>query len=686
MLFKLSLSNIRKSFRDYAIYFFTLIIGVAVFYVFNAIGEQTAFLKVSQNTSDIIDLLKNMLNGISAFVSVVLGLLIVYASRFLMKRRNKEFALYLILGMGKGKISAILLIETIIIGLGSLGVGLLIGIGLSQLMSTLVANLFEADMTEYTFMVSSDAIIKTAIYFGIMYLVVMFFNSFMISKCKLINLLQSGKKSEKLKLKNPVLCVIIFIISACALGYAYYVAGWKTNDMSTEKLVKLIATGAVSTFLIFWSVSGMMLRVVMSMKKTYYKGLNSFTFRQISSKVNTTVASMTVICLMLFVTICTLSSAFSIRNSMNANLKEMCPADFELEYTEYNSQTYQNKYIDIIEKTHEYNYNFEEDFSEYVHFHDYGDDNFTFADSLGSHLEEIQQQYRYLEYDEPEDIVRLSDYNAIRRLYGREEITLNENEFALMCDFKSFKAIRDEALKTDKEITIFGHTLTSKYDECQDGFIDISSQHINIGFYVVPDSVVDENYANKDYLIGNYNAGTKEEKQVIEDKINNKYRDFIKDYTSSQNDHNNHYMYVINTKIDIAEATIGLGAMVTFIGLYIGLIFLISCAAILALKQLSESVDSISRYEMLRKIGAEESDLSKSLFRQTGIFFLLPLLLACVHSVFGMKFSAFILEAFGTEKLAESIGFTSIMILLIYGGYFLITYLCSKSIIKSHKQ
>ncbi|MCM1314026.1 MAG: FtsX-like permease family protein [Muribaculaceae bacterium] len=686
MLFKLSLSNIRKSFRDYAIYFFTLIIGVAVFYVFNAIGEQTAFLKVSQNTSDIIDLLKNMLNGISAFVSVVLGLLIVYASRFLMKRRNKEFALYLILGMGKGKISAILLIETIIIGLGSLGVGLLIGIGLSQLMSTLVANLFEADMTDYTFMVSSDAIIKTAIYFGIMYIVVMIFNSFMISKCKLINLLQSGKKSEKLKLKNPVLCVIIFIISACALGYAYYTAGWKTNNMSTEKLVKLIATGAVSTFLIFWSVSGMMLRVVMSMKKTYYKGLNSFTFRQISSKVNTTVASMTVICLMLFVTICTLSSAFSIRNSMNANLKEMCPADLEIQYTEYDTQEYRDHYVDIVAKAKEFGYDFEEDLSESVHFHCYGDDNFTFADALGSHLEEIQQKYVYMEYDNPEDIVRLSDYNAIRRMYGKDEITLNDNEFAIICDFKSIKAIRDEALTTDKAVTIFGHTLISKYDECQDGFIDISSQHVNIGFYVVPDSVVDENYATVDFLIGNYNAETKEDKQIIEDKINDKYKNFFKDYTSSVNDNQIGYMYSINTRIDIAESTVGLGAMVTFIGLYIGLIFLISCAAILALKQLSESVDSISRYEMLRKIGAEESDISKSLFRQTGIFFLLPLLLACVHSVFGMKFSAFILETFGTEKLAESIGFTSIMILLIYGGYFLITYFCSKSIIKSHKQ
>ena len=683
MLFKLSLSNIRKSFRDYAVYFFTLIIGVSVFYVFNAIGEQTAFLQVSQDTSSIIELLKNMLNGISVFVSIVLGLLIVYASRFLMKRRNKEFALYLILGMGKGRISAILLIETIIIGLVSLFVGLIMGIGLSQLMSTLVANLFEADMTEYKFMVSSEAIIKTTVYFGIMYVIVMIFNSFMISKYKLINLMQSGKKSEKLKLKNPVLCVLIFIVSVCALGYAYYIAGWKANHINNDKLSKIIIIGAVSTFFIFWSLSGMMLRVVMSMKKTYYKGLNSFTFRQISSKVNTTVASMTVICLMLFVTICTLSSAFSVRNSMNANLKKMCPADFEWCWAEYHNQELQ--YTDIIEKTHEYDVNIEEDFSEYVHFHDYGDKNFTFADSLGSHFEEISQQYKFMDYEACEDIVKISDYNTLMRLYGRKEITLNENEFALICDFDSLKRIRNEVLKTDKEITVFGHTLTSKYDECQDGFIDISSQHINAGFYVVPDSVVDENYAKKDYFIGNYNAGTKEEKQAVEDKIIAEYKEFINAWVPTVENLNVVYTNAMNTRIQISEATIGLGAMVTFIGLYIGIIFLISCAAILALKQLSDSVDSISRYEMLRKIGAEESDISKSLFRQTGIFFLLPLLLACVHSVFGMKFSIFILETFDTEKLAESIGFTSIMILLIYGGYFLITYLCSKSIIKVNK-
>ena len=330
MLFKLSLGNLRKSMRDYAIYFFTMIIGVSIFYVFNAIGTQTSFLKISKDTRDIVELLKTMLSGVSVFVSVTLGLLIVYASRFLMKRRNKEFALYLLLGLGKGKISAILLIETIFIGLISLAAGLVIGIGLSQLMSALVANLFEADMTDYTFTVSGEAILKTIVYFGIIYIVVMLFNSFMIGKCRLIDLIQSGRKSEKLKLKNPVLCVILFLISVCGLAWAYYNVGWNYNELTENKMYAAIAIGAAATFLIFWSVSGMLLRILMSMKGVYYRNLNSFTFRQISSKVNTMVVSMTVICLMLFVTICALSASFSIRNSMNDNLKKLCPADAEI--------------------------------------------------------------------------------------------------------------------------------------------------------------------------------------------------------------------------------------------------------------------------------------------------------------------------------------------------------------------
>jgi len=682
MLFKLSLSNIRKSLRDYAIYFVTLIIGVSVFYVFNAIGEQTVYMQVSETRDDIIELLTNTLSGISVFVAILLGLIIVYANRFLMKRRNMEFALYLMLGMGKGRISAILFVETLTVGIGSIVVGLLIGIGLSQLMSVLVANFFEADMSSYSFCVSNEAIIKTILYFLVMYVVVIFFNSIAINHFKLIDLIQSKKKSEKIRFKNPILCILVFIVSAVVLAYTYYQV-CDMDAITDSNITIYIALGIITTFFIFWSISGLFLRLIMSIKSVYHKGLNCFTFRQLSSKVNTAVMSMTVICIMLFVTICTLSSAFSIKNSMNANLNELCPADFEIEYQKFSDEEKKKPIpADITEVYDHYGYDITENFKEYVHFSSYMDSYFTFEKALGEHYQEAKDSSPYAMFDVPESIVKVSDYNELMKLYGREPITLQSDEFVIIGNFQTAVSIRDKYLEKGDEINIFGHTLKSKYDSCQDGFINISSQPLNQGVYIVSDDVIDESCVEIDYFIGNYNADTKEGKSQICTELTAINGNIV---NMSNKEYGNYTYNNLNTKIDIAEATIGLSAMIAFIGLYIGMIFLISCAAIIALKQLSESVDNISQYEMLRKIGVEESDISKSLFRQTGIFFLMPLLLACVHSIFGMKFSMFILEIFGTGKLIESVASTSIVILLIYGIYFLVTYFCSKGIIKGKK-
>ena len=252
MLCKLSLGNLKKSFKDYAVYFFTLILGVAVFYIFNAIDSQTIMLEVTSSTREIIQLMTSMLSGVSVFVSFVLGFLIIYASRFLMKRRHREFGIYMTLGMSKGKISKILLFETFLIGCISLLVGLGLGIMLSQVMSIFVANMFEANLTKFTFVISVPAILKTIGYFGIMYIIVMIFNTISVSRCKLIDLIYSNKKTEKIRLKNPALCVIIFIVSSCVLGYAYYMVTATYGTLET--LFIPIALGCVTTFFIFWSL------------------------------------------------------------------------------------------------------------------------------------------------------------------------------------------------------------------------------------------------------------------------------------------------------------------------------------------------------------------------------------------------------------------------------------------------
>ena len=137
------------------------------------------------------------------------------------------------------------------------------------------------------------------------------------------------------------------------------------------------------------------------------------------------------------------------------------------------------------------------------------------------------------------------------------------------------------------------------------------------------------------------------------------------------------------SKITNYEASKGIGSIVTFIGLYLGVIFLISCAAILALKQLSESADNKERYDILRKIGTDEKMINTALFKQIAIFYMIPLALAIIHSIFGIITAGKILEMFGKQDVLGGIITTAILIVIIYGGYFLATYFGSKSIIKS---
>ena len=687
MLCKLSLKNIKKSIKDYAIYFFTLILGVAIFYVFNALGSQTVMMDVSSSTEELIELMMTMLSGVSVFVSFILGFLIIYASRFLMKRRNKEFGVYLTLGMSKRKISLILFFETLFIGIISLVVGLGIGIILSQLMSLVVANMFEADLTKFAFVFSSSSCIKTIIYFGIMYLFVMIFNTYSVSKCKLIDLLNGAKTSEKIKLKNPILCIIIFIISCLVLGKAYHLVTVEFLTLQeAEDILVPIVMGCVSTFFIFWSLSGLLLRIARSMKNFYYKGLNSFTLRQFSSKINTTVFSTTIICLMLFITICLLSACLTMKNSMNANIKELAPADFMFttnmnmdKYYDsfrtygYNDNKIKNSHYTVLEMFNIFNYDITRDVKEYVEINTYATPDLTMNHTLGSKLDSVRTSFPFLQYDTKESIIKISDYNKVARLYGNEEYSLKDDEYMIVADFKSMVEIRNMALENGETINLFGHTLKPKYNSCQDGFLEMSSNHINTGIILVSDNVINEDYLVQNHLIGNYNTSDKNEIEEIENNIN----------ALAKNPKENDYLFPSgSTRLSIKEATTGLSAMVTFIGLYLGVIFLISSAAVLGLKELSESSDNKQRFRMLRKIGTDEKMINKALFRQIAIFFMLPLILALIHSVFGIMFAMKILEVFGNDQLLPSIIMTTIFMVIIYGGYFLITYYCSKNIIK----
>lgn len=233
MLFNLSLKNIKKSFKDYLIYFVTLILGVTIFYIFNSLQSQTVMLEISDSAKDIIRIMNDILSGVSIFVSFVLGFLIVYANRFLMKRRKREFGIYMILGMSKYQISMILIVETLIIGLISLVIGLVLGIVLSQVMSIIVANMFEADMNSFMFVLSRSALLKTICYFGIMYLLVIVFNTIQVNRQQLISLMTAHQQNELITNKNLIVCLLVFIGAVLLLAYAYYNVTSNASNLTT---------------------------------------------------------------------------------------------------------------------------------------------------------------------------------------------------------------------------------------------------------------------------------------------------------------------------------------------------------------------------------------------------------------------------------------------------------------------
>lgn len=684
MLFKISLKNIRKSLKDYTVYFFTLILGVAIFYVFNAIDSQSVMLDVRANVMDIIKLMNDMLSGVSVFVSCILGFLIIYASRFLIKRRNKEFGIYLTLGMSKRKISVILFFETLLIGIVSLVAGLVIGTILSQFMSVIVANMFDADMTKFKFIFSMKACVKTLIYFAIMYVLVMIFNTFSISRCKLIDLLNAGKKTEKVTMKNPVVCTIVFVIGVGILSYAYWMVTRGVRTLNTfDKIGIPIALGCVATFLIFWSVSGFMIRIFTSIKSVYYKGVNSFVLRQFCSKINTTVFSTTVICIMLFITISVLSAALSMKDSLSKDLDSMCPVDVQLAKYSYDamSEAYatsqdmnekdremlEDSKLSIIETLNNSGFDAQKYFKDVAEYNIYNT-GLTVKDTLG---DINTDDYQFMA-DTIMPVMTIGDYNSVARLYGNSTYELNDDEYIIVADYKNMVMIRNQALKKGITLSVNGKEYKPRYSECMDGFVQIGVQNMNDGILVVPDNAVKPQQVRNMGLSADYRADTKEERYFIETQLDNLMKNisFKKSFISW------------NSRIDLAESSVGLGALVTFIALYLGIIFLISSAAILALRELSDSADNKERYGMLRKLGVDERMIDMALFKQIGIFFAFPLILALIHSVFGIKFINIILATMGMSSMAASIGLTLAFVAVIYGGYFLITYLCSRSIIR----
>ncbi len=420
-----------------------------------------------------------------------------------------------------------------------------------------------------------------------------------------------------------------------------------------------------------------------------------FVLRQINNKINTMVASMSVICLMLFMTISILSSSLALRNTMGRELVEMTPVDLNLYKTANLPDSYM-KYEREVKTTEAQREDSKHSIKEtlknngldmnvlkdMVEIPIYVSNELTWSDFFGSKLEKVKAKFPMLAYDTVEEIVKISDYNKIAKLYGIEQYELKDDEYIMLCDFASMEEVRNEVLAGgNNSLTIAGKQYKTKYNECKSGFIVMSTSHTNTGIILVPDTCpLTEDMKEMYFLAANYNDDTEEGKKKIEELFSKDDSAFIQSLDKKGLDIEG------LTKTRIMEGSIGIATIVTFIAIYLGVIFLIASSAILALKQLTDSSDNKQRYTILRKIGCDEKMINRALFRQIGIFFGVPLVLSIIHSIFGIQFAIKLMLGLASEKdLLPSAIATVVIIGVIYGAYFLATYFGSKNIIKEEE-
>ena len=661
MYSKIAFKNVKKSFKDYTIYFFTLMLAVCIFYTFNSIESQKAMSELTSSGESYVEILSKVISYVSVFIAFILGSLILYANNFLVKKRNKELGIYMTLGMSKNKISKILILETIIVGILSLISGLILGLIFSQGLSILVVKLFGLKMSTYSFVISGKAMIKTVLYFGIMFLLVMIFNSFVISKYKIIDLLTVGRKTEEVKFKSNIVYLITFILCVISLVTAYkLILEVGLLGIKDKKFLISILLGVVGTFLFFFSLSGFILYIVKKNKKIYFKGLNIFIVKQINSKVNTNFISMSVICLMLFMTIGMLSTGFSFKNAIESGLKDSTPYDASA-----------NLYIDEGEKANDIQKSLEYigvkfNKEDKVVYYDLYTDNKTISEALNLNAN-MRSLMNYM---------KLSDYNKIRALDNQNAIELNKDEVLITSNYANTLEAIQNYVKNNDSIKIENKSYKIKDKKVIEENLKTDFMKDNMITVIVNDDVCD----NMTLISSNVNVNfVGEGKEKRESDFTNK----IYSYKTTDTDYDKIGFVLGASRTEIYESNKGMTTIVLFIGIYIGIVFLISSMAVLALQQLSEASDSIDRYKSLKRLGASEKDINKTIFIQTLVYFSLPVVLAFIHSVIGIKVANDFVSVYNKPDIMGSSLITAVIFMIVYIIYFYITYSGYKNIVKN---
>lgn len=719
MLCKLAWGNVRRAGKDYLVYLLTLTLAVTVFYAFNTISVQADLVLEEEGLPE---LLGSIMLGLTVFLAVVMGFLMVYANNFIMKRRKKEFGLYQVLGMSRGQVSRVMAMETAIVSGGALALGIVLGVGFSQIMTFFTASLFKTQIRDFHFFFSPQAFFTTVGCLVAIFLVTLVFNLGVVRRAKIIDLMSAGRKNEAIKTRNPIVSAAIFILGTVLIGIAYFrllrdglPVDSAPSEIDAAMNQFMLTTGIVvaGTILFFFGLSGFLLKALQGARSLYWHGLNMFTVRQLSAKVNTVSFSMAIISMILFLAITSVTGGMSIASVMNTSVERSTIADYSrvvmyLGENVVNDPTYTGDVprrlatepVDIIELSR----------SNVIDKGTSEERPFDLAGILGSHVQAETYDSRPIGTELPlvslNDlaaavdmpmpkgtnssnasmmglmVMKESDYNRYLDFRGKEHVDLGDDGYLITSDMgESVNKIYNADMREGVEVELGGRTLrpvADHVDEAASSFFN-SSMGSNSGTIVVPDELVDASglplYAS--YFLGDYREG------LTYDETEGYVRqDRSWDQILNADGSESAIWGMEATRAQSYESTNSMNGLISYLAIYIGFVLVVACAAILTIQQLSGVADSGKNCRILSELGTSNREIMRSVLVQQAIFFVFPLLMGVAHSFVALQVVIEIVALFGGMSIGGTVGVTCGIFLLCYGGYFAVTYVMSKGIVQ----
>lgn len=724
MLCKLAWGNVRRAGRDYLVYLLTLTLGVTVFYAFNTISMQVDIAGIDEE--GLAQVMGSMLGYLTYFLAGVMAFLMVYANNFIMKRRKKEFGLYQVLGMGRGRVATIMAFETVIVSVGAFVAGIMLGVGLSQLMTFFTASLFKTQIANFHFFFSVHAFNLTLACMLVMFVLTLLLNLRAVRRTKLIELMGAERRNESIKTRNPWIAIAIFVVGVVLVGVAYYRLlrdGFPltaTDSKLQEAMSQFGITTAmvtVGTFALFWGLSGMLIKLLQSLRGVYWRGLNMFTVRQLSAEVNTVCFSMGVIAMILFLAITSVTCGMSIANVMNENLERYNPVDVSQTYVYYTPDRldYYKEYVnppdvamaladttvdlypawhgesrsaDSNEETGK-KVNIADVAGEHVQIDSYlsyplggSDPSVTPSEMCKAMSEKLPKA---LEGSNADDmglfVTPASQYNKLRQIMGEEPVNIGRDQYVLTCDVGGeLGDLYTKYMAGGHALTLGGHTLkpaTDKSDE-DTAAIANSAMGSNGGTVVVADELLSQlnlqPYSSS--LLVNYKQGmdtTEADESIKYTVLDNLLVDGKEPGSWG----------IFITRSEMYAQAAQMNGLISYLAIYIGFVLVVACAAILSIQQLSNVADGSRSYRVLAQIGCDDRQIRHSVMAQQAVFFLFPLAVGLAHSFVALKVIIELVSIFGNMSIGGTVGLTCAIFLAAYGGYFLVTYLMSAGMVQA---